>query len=1072
MSRWRSVYRHARRTMIAMVLLAPSAARAADIVVPAGGNLQTALNAARPGDTILLAPGATYVGNFTLPVHGGTTFVTIRTGGNDSLLPGTGSRITPAHAPYLAKLRSPDSQPALKTAPRAAYWRIMFVELLATQNGAYDIVQLGDGSSAQNALSLVPQQLVVDRVYIHGDRLVGQKRGIALNSGNTTIVNCHISDIKAVNQDSQAIAGANGPGPYHLENNYLEASGQMFQIGGDDPKIPGLVPADLTFRGNTLTRPVSWRNPVVPIPPGVSASAASGGTLAAGTYGYRVVARRAAGTSTATSLGSAEITAAVAAGGSVTIGWNAVQDATEYRVYGRKPAGQSMYWTVTTTSFTDTGAAGTAGTPPSAGTVWQVKNLFELKNFRRAQIDHNVMENNWLAAQNGIGVLFTTRNQNGGCPQCVVENVTFEYNVVRNIAGGINILGIDNRYPSQQANNIRIQHNEFSGLDRSWGGTGYFLSLTDSPRDIIVDHNTIISPNGYGVVTVSGPAVHGFVFTNNVARHNSYGIFGSGYSYGTAAINHYFPNAVIRSNVLAGGKSSMYPTGNLFPTTSSFEAHFLDYAGGNYALRASTDWAATGTDGIDLGAVTGTVTTQNGPAPQLLQVLTQSLPSAMVSQAWVATLQAGGGASPYQWSVAAGSLPPGIALDPLTGTLWGSVSTAGTFAFTAQVTDSAGFTAMQGLTVKAAAAIAPVQIVTTTVAGALVAQPYAQRLAATGGLGTYVWSVGSGQLPSGIALSSAGSLSGSTAAAGAWTFTATVRDAQDPSRQASCPYTLTVATSQNKPPVVTLSTSSSGVVPVGAPVTLTAVAADSDGTIARVDFFVNGQAAGSDSAAPFTFAWVARDGGPYAITATAIDDDGAAATSFALNLLTSAEVVIYASDVARIVGDYQLVADTTAANGRRLLNVNRLRAKILSASASPANYAEFTFYAEKGRPYRLWIRGYGERNTWSNDSAYLQFSGTVDAAGARVSRIGTTGSMWYSLEEYSNAGVMRWGWQDNGYGKNVVGPLLYFERTGPQTIRIQQREDGLSIDQIVISPSRYLSLAPGLAKNDLTIVSR
>jgi hypothetical protein len=176
--------------------------------------------------------------------------------------------------------------------------------------------------------------------------------------------------------------------------------------------------------------------------------------------------------------------------------------------------------------------------------------------------------------------------------------------------------------------------------------------------------------------------------------------------------------------------------------------------------------------------------------------------------------------------------------------------------------------------------------------------------------------------------------------------------------------------------------------------------------------------------------------------------------------------------VTRMVGDYQLVADTTAANGRRLWNPNRLRAKILSASASPANYSEFTFYAEKGRPYRLWIRGYGERNTWSNDSAYLQFSGTVDAAGARVSRIGTTGSMWYSLEEYSNAGVMRWGWQDNGYGKNVVGPLLYFERTGPQTIRIQQREDGLSIDQIVISPSRYLSLAPGLAKNDLTIVSR
>jgi len=1071
MSRWSSAFRCA-LTAVGALALAASSARAADIMVPAGGNLQTALNAAGPGDTILLAPGATYVGNFTLPVHGGTAFVTIRTAGNDSLLPGSNARITPAHSPYLAKLRSPDSQPALKTAPRAAYWRVMLVELLSTQNGAYDIVQLGDGSSAQNALSLVPQHLIMDRVYIHGDRLVGQKRGIALNSGNTTIINCHISDIKAVSQDSQAIAGANGPGPYHLENNHLEASGQMFQIGGDDPKIPGLVPADLIFRGNTLTRPVSLRNPIVPIPPGVSASAASGGSLAAGTYAYRVVARRPAGNATATSTASAEITATVGAGGRVTIGWNAVQDATEYRVYGRKPGGQSMYWTVTTTSFTDTGAAGAAGTPPSAGTIWQVKNLFELKNLRRAKIDHNLMENNWLEAQNGIAVLFTTRNQNGGCLQCVVEDVVFEYNTVRNIAGGINILGIDNRYPSQQANNIRIRHNEFSGLDRSWGGTGYFLNLTDNPRDIVVDHNTIISPNGLGVITVSGPAVYGFVFTNNVARHNSYGIFGNGYSYGNTAINHYFPNGVIRSNVLAGGKAAMYPAGNLFPTTSSFEAHFADYAGGSYTLQPSTDWAAAGTDGMDLGAATSSVTAQNVPPAQPLQVVTQSLPSAMIAQGWAATLQAAGGASPYQWSVTTGSLPVGIALDPLTGTLWGTPSAAGTFAFTVQVIDAAGVTATQPLTVTAGAAIAPVQIVTSAIAPAMVALPYKQHLDATGGLGAYVWSVGNGQLPSGITLSSAGDLSGTSAASGTWTFTAVVRDAQDPTRQASCSFKLAVATSQNKPPVVMLTASSNGVVPVGAPVTLTAGANDTDGTITRVDFFVNGQAAGSSTFAPFTFAWVARDGGPYAITAAATDDDGATTMSPAVNILTSAEIVIYASDVTRMVGGYQLVADPTAASGRRLWNPNRYHAKILSASASPTNYAEFTFYAEKGRPYRLWIRGYGERNTWTNDSAYLQFSGTVDAAGARISRIGTTASMWYSLEEYSHAGIMKWGWQDNGYGKNVVGQLLYFERTGPQTIRIQQREDGLSIDQIVISPSRYLSLAPGLPKNDLTIVNR
>ena len=597
-------------------VLAPAEGRAATISVPSGGNLQAALDAAQPGDTILLAAGATYVGNFRLPVHGGTAYVTIRTGGNESLLPGPGVRITPAHAPHLAKLRSPNTSPALATRAGAAYWRVMLVELMPNRDGYYDIVTLGDGSSAQNSLSLVPHHLVLDRVYIHGDALDGQKRGIGLNSGDTTIVNSHISDIKAVGQDSQAIAGANGPGPYRIENNYLEAAGNVFILGGDDPKIAGLVPSDLLFRGNTVTRPLAWRSPVLSAPGNLTATAGAGGTLAAGTYAYRVAARRPAGPSTATSAASAEVTATVGANGSVTIRWNAVPDATEYRVYGRAPGAQAAYWVAASTSFTDTGAPATAGTPPSNGSVWQVKNLFELKNTRRAQVDFNLMEHNWSQAQSGIAVLFTVRNQNGGCNWCIVEDVTFEYNVVRHAGGGLSILGIDNIHPSQQSNAIRIRHNEFSGIDRSqWGGSGYVLAISDTPRDITIDHNTIVSPDGRGVLTVSGSPVYGFVFTNNVARHNTYGIFGDAYGIGNLGIRHYFPDIVMRRNVLAGGKASSYPADNFFPTVTEFEGHFVDYAGGDYALVPGTDWAGAGTDNLDLGADMTRVRSVRGSAP-------------------------------------------------------------------------------------------------------------------------------------------------------------------------------------------------------------------------------------------------------------------------------------------------------------------------------------------------------------------------------------------------------------------------------------------------------------------------
>ena len=67
-------------------------------------------------------------------------------------------------------------------------------------------------------------------------------------------------------------------------------------------------------------------------------------------------------------------------------------------------------------------------------------------------------------------------------------------------------------------------------------------------------------------------------------------------------------------------------------------------------------------------------------------------------------------------------------------------------------------------------------------------------------------------------------------------------------------------------------------------------------------------------------------------------------------------------------------------------------------------------------------------------------------------------------------GVSGWGWQDNGWGVNILGPLIYFATTGTQTIRVQVREDGYQFDQIVLSSKQYLTSAPGALKNDTTIL--
>ena len=118
------------------------------------------------------------------------------------------------------------------------------------------------------------------------------------------------------------------------------------------------------------------------------------------------------------------------------------------------PVQRTAFWTVTGTEFMDTGAAGTGAVPTSAGTVWSVKNLFELKNARNVVVEHNVFENHWKESQPGYAIVLTPRNSNGGCAWCVVEHVRFEYNLVRNVAAGINLLGYDNGNPSRQAADI------------------------------------------------------------------------------------------------------------------------------------------------------------------------------------------------------------------------------------------------------------------------------------------------------------------------------------------------------------------------------------------------------------------------------------------------------------------------------------------------------------------------------------------------------------------------------------------------------------------------------------------
>jgi hypothetical protein len=216
----------------------------------------------------------------------------------------------------------------------------------------------------------------------------------------------------------------------------------------------------------------------------------------------------------------------------------------------------------------------------------------------------------------------------------------------------------------------------------------------------------------------------------------------------------------------------------------------------------------------------------------------------------------------------------------------------------------------------------------------------------------------------------------------------------------------------------------------------------------------------------------ASAGGPYDGSAgQAITFDGSqsqASSSAAYYWRFGDEIVLDASQFVVTGSRWQPVSDASTSGGAALVNADWAQPKIGTALASPASYVEARFQAAAGVPYRLWVRMRAENDAWTNDSIFVQFSGAVTSSGAAVNRIGTTGAMGVVLEEGHGAGVYGWGWADGGYG-TLAGPV-YFNADGEQRIRIQQREDGVRIDQVVISAGGHAASAPGLTKADTQTV--
>jgi hypothetical protein len=238
-------------------------------------------------------------------------------------------------------------------------------------------------------------------------------------------------------------------------------------------------------------------------------------------------------------------------------------------------------------------------------------------------LDGNIFENSWAAGQVGYAIVLTPRN-NGRAPWTRIQNVTFTNNIIRHVAGVVNITGYDDDGDATlRTERITFRNNLFEDVNHTaYGSNARVILAGNGPAYLTFDSNTIIHTNS-SVLYAYGTSMPGLVYTNNNSKHLTYGIMGQGSSVGTPTLTKFFPGATVRCNVLAGGNASLYPTPNAFPSVADWTASFVDPANGNYALRPGSVVASLGCGGVAPGAnlaavqsaTTGTAPTPAEPEP-------------------------------------------------------------------------------------------------------------------------------------------------------------------------------------------------------------------------------------------------------------------------------------------------------------------------------------------------------------------------------------------------------------------------------------------------------------------------
>ena len=528
------------------------------INVNAADSLQTALNNASCGDTILLQAGATFTGSFTLPAKrcDDQHWIVVRTSAPDSSLPPEGTRMTPCYAGVASLPGRPAFQCSTtqKLLPQIAYkgiagngpltfawganhYRLLGLEItrLAGTGFIGDLVSVKSGGTAD--------RIVIDRVWLHGTAHDETGRGVGLNNTtNVSVVDSYLNDFHCTSVtgscvDSQAVQGGGGidpGGPYKIVNNFLEAAAESVLFGGGPAAG---TPADIEIRGNHFFKPLQW----MPGAPG----------FVGGTDGRPFIAKN-----------NFELKNAQR----VLFEGNIL----EYSWGGFSQAGYSILLTPKNQTW------GTTNVCP----ICQVTDV----TIRYSIISHagaGITIANVLSAAGGMAV-------DGA--RYSIHDITLDDITAKRYNGSGPLILVLNNWTANPLNSVTINH---------------ITGINDPSRPMLTLGNQL-----------SNPAMWGFNFTNNIVIAGSLPVWSAGggstacgyHDVPITSLNACFSTYTFADNALVANPlaypPSKWPSGNYFPVDVN-AVQFVNYKngnGGDYHLQTSSPYKNAGSDGKDLGA--------------------------------------------------------------------------------------------------------------------------------------------------------------------------------------------------------------------------------------------------------------------------------------------------------------------------------------------------------------------------------------------------------------------------------------------------------------------------------------